>query len=73
MTRIHELPADHQRVLSAARSRASRQQVSTYCIDGEQVTRAQIAKRLGISVELVASRLREARRKAGPVTWEALR
>lgn len=42
-------------------------------IEGEYVTRKEIAARLGIDEKLVTQRMRVLRTKPGAITWEALR
>ena len=53
-----------------ARSRAN--QATVYCIEGETVTLAQSADRLGISRDQASSRLKRERGRPGVVTWEGL-
>lgn len=42
-------------------------------IEGESLTIAQIAERLGVSSTVAEDRLRRERKRPGPVTWAALR
>jgi hypothetical protein len=44
-----------------------------YRIDGETVTIAQIAARLGVSVAAAQGRMKRLWGASGPVTWERLR
>lgn len=56
---------------SASSGRASPKH--TYLIEGEYVTSAQIAERLGLSTSTAEGRFRRARKMEGPVTWDRLR
>jgi DNA-directed RNA polymerase specialized sigma24 family protein len=52
---------------------AAKRRISVYRIESENLTLAQIAERLAVSVRVATSRLEYARRMPGPVTWERLR
>lgn len=59
-----------ERELQQARQRANPETV--YSIEGESVTMAQIAERLGLDRNRATSRLRRERMRADRVTWEGL-
>lgn len=59
-----------QRALAGAR--AAKAGASRYCIEGEHVTYADIAKRLGVDDQTAKNRMQHAKRKGWPVTWAAL-
>lgn len=44
-----------------------------YMIEGEPVTVAQMAARLGVSETTISNRLHKLRKRLGPITWEGLR
>lgn len=46
---------------------------SVHCIDGEYVTTAGIAERLGVKPRTASEKLSVARKMDGPVTWDRLR
>jgi hypothetical protein len=56
----------------AAGNRAASRGAGTW-IEGEYVTTAQIAERLGVSRKTAVDRLSRARRLPGAVTWDRLR
>ena len=51
----------------------TRRHTGGYHIEGETLSVAEIAERLGVSVRAAQRRMREAQARSGPVTWEALR
>lgn len=55
------------------RATSVRKTQATYCIEGETLTLAQVADRLGVHRTTASDRLRRERAKDGPVTWEGLR
>ena len=58
--------------LARSRRRASQAAVLLFCVEGEQVTLADIAARLGCSKDAARGRLRREQAKPGPVTWAGL-
>ena len=59
-------------VLSSWRG-SSRKQGSVYCIEGENVSMAQIAARLGCTKAAASVRMAKAKKLPGPITWARLR
>ncbi len=57
----------------AARKRGQAAQVPRYSIEGELVTRKQMAERLGVSTSIIRGRMLRLKRKPEPITWEALK
>lgn len=49
-----------------------RRNLAVYCIEGETLTLAQMAERLGVSESTVSTRLKRAAGMDGPVTWARL-
>lgn len=49
-----------------------RRHLAVYCVEGESLTLAQLAKRLGVSETTARARLNRERAKPGPATWESL-
>lgn len=63
------LPGPAQR---ASARRGAAKATSVYAIEGEYVTAENLAERMGVGKSTALERLRRARAKPGPVTWERL-
>jgi hypothetical protein len=79
MMRRLNFSASHGHPISARpgfRERAglstSRVVLAVYCIEGDSVTLGDIARRLGVGINLARQRLARERDKPGPVTWAGL-
>lgn len=72
MTRPRLTPEAHAASLRQSRQRAQRAKVAQLCIEGEHVTVAGIAERLGVSVTAAKDRLYRARKRPEPITWRGL-
>lgn len=59
--------------LNRSRHRGALASVVRHCIEGEHVTLAQMAARLGCSKDAARGRLAREKAKPGAVTWEGLR
>jgi predicted ArsR family transcriptional regulator len=65
---MNELPDMHKKAASAKRGRIT-QMPAVFCIEGEYVTRDQIAERTGLS----KGAARERMRKLSEITWAGIR
>lgn len=54
-------------------NRRSQKQPGRFLIEGEHLTYAEIALRLGVNQTKAEALMRAARRQDGPVTWERLK
>ena len=52
---------------------SAKRRAEQWCIEGEYVTAAQMAERVGVTVDTVHGRLSNAKQMEGAVTWERLR
>lgn len=58
--------------LAQANRRRNAQTLSVYCVEGEPVTYAQMAARLGMPVSDIRRKAKALRRRGEGLTWEAL-
>jgi DNA-directed RNA polymerase specialized sigma24 family protein len=61
------------KTMAAVGARNAKARVAVHMIEGEQVTYAQMAARLGCTPTQATFRLSQERRKPGAVTWERLK
>lgn len=52
---------------------SSKARTAVYLIEGEYVTYAQMAERMGVHESTAKSRFQKAKALPGPVTWEGMR
>lgn len=70
MSQQYRVPAG--RAAEYARRGHNRRPANVYRIEGESLTLAEIAERLGVSARRASERMRRARERPGAVKWEWL-
>jgi len=68
----HDYPGARMLRVKAGKGNAARHRGAMYCIEGQYVTRTQIAQRIGVHPTVAGERLNRLKNRPGEITWEKL-